>query len=275
MNDLMRELSCASEAAKRAGQVLLERFRTGLQVERKAGNEPVTEADRASERVVIEGLQAQFPDDGYLSEEQPDHASYVEHRRAWVIDPLDGTKDYVAGREGFSVMIGLLVDHRPVLGVVHQPLTGSTYRGVCFEAVRLAEVEEKGTMTPLLPSSRRSQDGLRLISSYSHRSPRIDEAKKRLNIVDEGTIGSVGVKIGLIARGERELYLNPDGHCKLWDICAPEAILLAAGGCFTDLHGAPLVYDDPTQMRPRHGLVATNGHCHDEILKGIRALADA
>lgn len=238
----------------------------------KAGGEPVTEADRASEQVVIARLRAEFPDDGLLSEEQPEHESYVTYRRAWVIDPLDGTKDYVAGREGFSVMIGLLIDSRPVLGVVCQPLADRTYRGIVHAGQCLAELQEGGRTTVLAPSQRSTADGLRLISSFSHRSPQIDQAKRTLGIVDEATIGSVGVKIGLIARGDRDLYLNPDGHCKLWDTCAPEAILRAAGGRFTDYAGRPLVYGDPSKLRLQGGLVASNGVCHDGALRALAKL---
>ncbi|MCC6746422.1 MAG: 3'(2'),5'-bisphosphate nucleotidase CysQ [Deltaproteobacteria bacterium] len=264
--DLDRELRLAVELAERAGAVLRGFFGQPLAVERKAGNEPVTEADRAAEEVVLAGLRAHFPDDGILAEEHADKTSWATYRRVWLVDPLDGTRDFVAGREGYSVMIGLLIDGEPVLGVVYQPATGLSYEA----AVGQGSFRRHGTeRAPLVPTAIADPAQARLVASRSHRSPRIDAVKDKLQISDELNVGSVGLKVGLVAAGVRELYINPDSHCRLWDICAPEAVLTLAGGRMTDLFGDPLRYDDPNQLRVLRGILATNGACHAAVLEQI------
>lgn len=266
--DYTRELAVATAAAQQAGVELLRYFRGELKVERKADASPVTAADRASEAVVLGALREAFPDDGILSEEQASgHRAWTAHRRCWVVDPLDGTRDFIEGREGFSVMIGLLVDAKPTLGVVHQPVVGRTYRYAPGAGADVLDAE--GRSTPLSPSTRVPPEPIRLVASYSHRSPKVGEAKALLGIEDELMVGSVGVKIGLIASDQRDLYLNPDGHCKLWDTCAPEAIIVGAGGRMTDFSGQPLVYDDPARLRLDAGIIASNGACHDVVVERL------
>ena len=248
---------------------MLSYFRhSNLQVERKVQGEPVTIADREAEALIAAGLSEGFPADGLLAEETADKDSWYRRERAWVVDPMDGTKDFIAGREGFSVMIGLLAHHRPVLGVVYQPCTGRLYRAALGLGAELL-LTHTGQRQTLRPSTRVPPAPLRLVASYSNRSARIDRFKQTLNIQDELRTGSVGVKVGLIAAGERDVYLNPDGHCKLWDTCAPEAILREAGGTMTDLHGAPLVYDDAARLQLDRGIVASNGACHEALIAGL------
>jgi 3'(2'), 5'-bisphosphate nucleotidase len=263
--DLQRDLQVALDLARRAGDGVRRYFRTELVVDHKAGDEPVTRADRESQAVILEGLERHSPQDGILAEEEASHGRWRGRRRIWVVDPLDGTKDFVSGRTGFAVMIGLLEDFCPVLGVVHDPLSGLTYAAVRGGGATLIRGEER---TALQTSAATELKSLRLVVSRSHRSPRIDQVKQTTGITDEQNVGSVGLKVGLIARGERDLYLNPEGHCKLWDVCAPEVILTEAGGRMTDIHGDPMRYD-PAQVRVEHGVLASNGACHAVVLQAI------
>jgi 3'(2'), 5'-bisphosphate nucleotidase len=112
---------------------------------------------------------------------------------------------------------------------------------------------------------------IRMVASKSHREAVIDQVRAELGITDELNVGSVGLKLGLIARGERDLYVNPSGHSKLWDVCGPEAILVAAGGRITDAHGDPLAYRGPALGNLR-GLIASNGPVHDEVVARLRPL---
>jgi 3'(2'), 5'-bisphosphate nucleotidase len=111
---------------------------------------------------------------------------------------------------------------------------------------------------------------VRLVASKSHRSPDIDRVKERLGIRDEENIGSVGVKLCLIAAGVHDLYVNPQAKTKAWDTCGPEAILVRAGGRLTDLLGAPIRYTD--ELAHRRGLVASNGRVHDEVVQRLAPL---
>ncbi len=276
---LEHALAVAQELARQAGQVVAGYFRTDLGVDRKAGDEPVTAADRESQALIIAGLRREFPEDGVLAEESDDRTSWTGHRRTWVIDPLDGTKDFIAGRVGFSVMVGLLERgasaggeqgrFRPVLGVVFQPVRDLVYRAVAGQGAELVDGDRRA---PLRVSDHRELAALRLVASKSHRGESIDAVKRATGITDEENVGSVGLKIGLIARAERDLYVNPEGHCKLWDTCAPQVILTEAGGRMTDIHGDPLRYDDPAQIRLARGVLASNGACHEAVLEKIAPL---
>ena len=270
-DELTRELELATELARTAGEATLDHYRRrDLEVEHKGrSREPVTRADRASEAIILEGLRGAFPDDGILSEEQEDRSSWAGRERAWIVDPLDGTRDFLEGLEGFTVMIGLLVEGTPRLGVVFQPTTGLCFRGV---AGRGAEaIASDGKRQPLACGAADEPSSLRLVVSNSHRSERTEQIKRALGIAEEQRVGSVGLKISLIARDTRDLYVHPTGHCKLWDTCAPEAILTAAGGRMTDVRGARLRYA-PDNLFVDEGIVASNGRCHDQVIERVSAL---
>ena len=144
-------------------------------------------------------------------------------------------------------MIGLCVDGIPTLGIVNQPTQLQTFIGAPgMGAQRWREGE---TPLPMAVSKERELAKLRLVASRSHRTPEIDEVKSALGIQDEKNIGSVGLKLSLIALCERDLYVNAKPFCKAWDTCAPEAILVAAGGRVTDLFGNALTYQEEEHDR--------------------------
>ncbi len=264
---LGRELEVATTLAREAGALVM-RFRGGeLGVELKVGDEPVTIADRQASALLVAGLRAAFPDDVIISEESEDDLARLTAPRVWYIDPIDGTKDFIAGRPGFSVMIGLTEAHRPVLGVVYQPATDRLYWAAPGRDGSAASWMLQPGAGPhrLGVSEVRDAAGLRLVASASHRTKTIDEVKTALGIADEINVGSVGLKLALIALGERDLYVNPAAKCKAWDTCAPEAILAAAGGVLTDVYGDPVHYD-LADIACRNGLVASNGHVHADVL---------
>ena len=275
---LGRELTVAIELARRAG-ALVAQVRAGggeaLGVELKAGDEPVTVADRAASELIVAGLRAEFPDDVVISEENADDLARLTARRVWFIDPIDGTKDFIAGRPGFSVMIGLCEGHAPVLGVVYQPTGDRLFwaaPGAAPDGGAAAWFAAPGEAPRRLHVSEvRDAAGIRLVASASHRTAAIDAVKSALGIADELNIGSVGLKLALISLAERELYVNPSPKCKAWDTCAPEAILRAAGGVITDTHGEALRYDQADLGRGS-GLVASNGHVHAEVLARLAHL---
>ena len=119
--DLHHELDVAIRLARQAGEAILEHYQTGLAVHKKEGDEPVTLADRVADDLIVRGLRAAFPHDGLLTEESDDDPSRLEKERVWIVDPLDGTTEFISGTGDFSVQIALTVAGRPVLGVVYQP----------------------------------------------------------------------------------------------------------------------------------------------------------
>jgi 3'(2'), 5'-bisphosphate nucleotidase len=261
-----RELAVAEEVALEAARLVLGYHRTDLKIDSKAGNEPVTEADRAASTLIVDRLRAAFPDDAVLSEEIPDDGSRLGRPRVWMVDPIDGTSDFIAGDTGFVVMIGLVVDGRPRVGAVAHPLTGRVYGGVVGQGAW--RLDPDGTRTPLRTSTLARPPGIRLVASKTHRTPRVDAVKRALGITDEMNVGSVGLKIGLVSEAVRDLYVYTGGRTKIWDTCGPEAILLGAGGRVTDLDGAPLIYDRPALYNSR-GIVASNGPLHDFVIETL------
>jgi len=264
-----RELEVARLAALEAAEVVRGHQKAGIDVERKAGDEPVTAADHAASELILRRLKAAFPGDSALSEEVPDDGARRHQARVWVIDPIDGTRDFIRGDEGFSVMIGLCVDGRPTVGVVAMPATRVTYGGIV--GVGGWKDLADGSRLPLRTSSIAGPPGIRLVSSKSHRSDDIDKFRNALQIEDELHIGSVGVKASLVAEGSRDLYVYPGTRTKIWDACAPEAILIAAGGRFTDVRGRMLSYTGEL-LYNEGGIVASNGPLHDHVLALLEKL---
>jgi 3'(2'), 5'-bisphosphate nucleotidase len=269
VSGLARELAEATALAERAGALVVAARAAGLVVEHKAGDEPVTAADRDASTLIVAGLHAAFPADVVVSEELEDDLARLGADRVWFVDPIDGTKDFIRGGDGFAVMIGLVVGGVPVVGVVHQPSIDRTFAAIAGQA---ATVRERGQPARAIAVSTVSDPAqARLVASASHRSAVIDDVKEALGTHDELNIGSVGVKLALIAAGARDLYVNPAGRCKAWDTCAPEVILRAAGGVLTNLHGDPLRYDQP-DLRLPHGLVGSNQHLHAAVVGKLAAL---
>lgn len=258
---LGRELTRAVELARQAGAEVVRLRRGELDVELKAGDEPVTIADRRASELIVQGLAATFPADPLISEELPASAGLLGAPRVWLIDPIDGTKDFIRGEDGFSVMIGLVIAGRPAMGVVHQPTLDRTFFATPDGG---AHVATGARVEPLAVSDVAAAGAARLVASASHRAPALDRVKAELGIGNELNIGSVGVKLCLIASGERDLYVSPAAKTKAWDTCAPEAILARAGGRLSDLFGAPIDYR--TELAHRRGLIGSNGHIHDEVV---------
>ena len=268
-----RELQLALKLAREAGATILEYYKSPLRVERKVDAdehaEPVTEADRAANELIVQALRSEFPADGLLAEESIDTERRLTKRRVWMIDPLDGTSGFIARDGDFAVQIGLAVEGRSVLGVVYQPLPDVLYwaaegAGAWIERPGLAP--ERGEVT-----NERDVGRMRLAASRSHRSPRMDRVLKAFGIKEEVRRGSVGVKIGLIIEQQCDLYVHLSPRTKQWDTCAPEVILSEAGGRLTDLFGQPLGYNHP-DVQNRNGIVATNGAVHEHIIELLAPL---
>lgn len=262
------ELAAAEEIARAAGDILLDHYRDDVDVDLKAGREPVTEADRASNDFIVAQLRRRFPADAVVAEESAGPTDVRGASRVWMVDPMDGTKEFLARNGEFSVMIGLVHGGRPVVGVVHQPSSGTLYRG--GEGLP-AEAVDNGRADRLQVSGRRRPERFRLVLSRSHRPEAVDEMIGRLGIREVDQSGSVGLKVARIALGRNDLYLHPSGHTRLWDACAPDALLRAAGGRLTDFDGNPISYD-VADILNRRGLLASNGAAHDEVVGRIAGL---
>ena len=273
MSQLKHELDVAVDVARIAGAAILEQYKGPLDIEQKNVDddaEPVTQADRIANELIVTRLQREFPNDGILAEESVDTARRLRKSRIWIIDPLDGTNGFIAGNGDFAVQIGLAEDGEPVVAVVYQPSTGVLYRAVHGEGtwIERPEIEEPQQARV---SDKKDLPQMRLAASRSHRSSRMNQVVQRFGFREEVQRGSVGVKIGLLIEQQCDVYIHLSPRTKQWDTCAPQLILTEAGGRMTDLFGEPLNYNVP-DVQNRNGLVSTNGASHDQIIAGLAPL---
>lgn len=267
---LERELDSAIAIAREAGRILLEIYATefGVAFKGQGQSDPVTEADRRANAHIVARLRDAFPDDAIVAEESDNRGVALDNRRIWYVDPLDGTKEFVAKNGEFSVMIGLAVEGRAELGVVLQPSVDKLYYGIVGGEACL---QHGGETRALTVSPTATTADLRLIVSRSHRPASTDTLRAKLGITREAISGSVGLKIGQIAERNADLYVHVSDKSSAWDTCAPEAVLHAAGGIFRDLGGAPIVYGQ-ADLRTRRGILACNSAAFAEVLPVARAI---
>ena len=271
-NSYHQELRIALELAREAGAAILEFYEGPLQITQKNEydeREPVTEADKTANELIVKALRKEFPKDGILAEESLDTTHRLDKRRVWMVDPLDGTNGFIDGNGDFAVQIGLAHDGECVLGVVYQPLTGLLYHAVRGQGTWILRpnlAPERASV-----SNRRELSAMRLAASRSHRSPRMDKVVKAFKVKEEVRRGSVGIKIGLIIEQQCDLYVHLSPRTKQWDTCAPEVILSEAGGRLTDLFGQPLHYNSPV-VQNRNGLIASNRVAHETVVQTIAPL---
>ncbi|HKP71377.1 MAG TPA: 3'(2'),5'-bisphosphate nucleotidase CysQ [Pyrinomonadaceae bacterium] len=265
-----RELGAAIQLARAAGAAALVHYGGVLDIVHKSENEdPVTQADHAANDVIVEGLQREFPADGLLSEETLDTVRRLSLPRVWMVDPLDGTKGFIAGNGDFAVQIGLAERGESVVGVVYLPVPDLLYyaaRGAGAWVVRPETQPER-----LRVSDEKDFARMRLAASRNHHSPRLDAVVRALGVTEEIRRGSVGIKTGLIAERQCDLYIHLSPRTKQWDTCAPEAILHEAGGRLTDLWGVPVRYNTE-DVRNLNGLVAANSAAHPLIVERLAPL---
>jgi 3'(2'), 5'-bisphosphate nucleotidase len=270
VTDLTAELEFAIRLAREAATIVNTFYVGSSEVRYKSDREPVTEADRSANHHIVTQVKAMYPDDGILSEESKDDLSRLDKKRVWIIDPLDGTKEFIARNGEFSIMIGLAVEGEAVLGVVMQPEPGLLYAGVKGRGAYLYEPEER---VPLTVSETNKINRMILVSSRSHREQIVDRIRSALRITSERVSGSVGLKIGLISRQLADLYVHPSPGCKEWDLCAPCALLSAAGGEMTDCWGNPLRFNK-RDVRAHNGLVASNRQSHRQIVETVAQICE-
>ncbi|MCC7542142.1 MAG: 3'(2'),5'-bisphosphate nucleotidase CysQ [Deltaproteobacteria bacterium] len=269
MNVSPEDLEKASRLAREAGAVVMRVYGTDFGVDWKGKADPVTQADREANEWIVKGIRELFPGDGIVAEESADRADQERGGRVWFVDPLDGTKEFIARNGEFSIMLGLAVDARATLGVVYRPTEDTLWAGLVGRGAWVERGGERRSVTVSEVGDLRRQ---RLVVSRSHASPLTDEMCRVLGITERRPSGSVGIKVGLIVEREADLYVHPTDRSSLWDACGPDAVLTAAGGCFTGLDGEPIVYGG-TNPKNRKGIVASNGRRHAEVVAVISKLA--
>ncbi|WP_189054513.1 3'(2'),5'-bisphosphate nucleotidase CysQ [Deinococcus daejeonensis] len=226
------ELSVASALAREAGALLLAHLRAGFTVEHKtSADDPVTVADREASTLIMTALAAAFPADGLLSEEETDDRARLGHDRVWIVDPIDGTKEFSTGLPDYCVSIGLAVGGEPVLGVVYAPETDELFSGVVGQGVTL-----NGQPVPA-PAS--GPDWRVAVSDTEH-----GRELHRTALPGMKPSGSIALKLARIAAAQVDATFTMSPRSE-WDIAAGHALLRAAGGDLRRRDGRPVRYNQP------------------------------
>ncbi|SOB86725.1 myo-inositol-1(or 4)-monophosphatase [Sphingomonas guangdongensis] len=220
------------DLAAEAGALALARFRTDFDAWEKSPGNPVSEVDLAVDAFLRERLSALLPEAGWLSEETADSPDRLGRRHVWVVDPIDGTRDYVRGRRGWAVSVALVEDGRPVLGVLDAPARGERWFAAAGKGAVLNGAPIQVAPREVLSGSRVPSDAL----------PKADR-----DLVTVAKPNSIALRIAMVAAGDADLVATTRWGNE-WDIAAVTLIASEAGASVTDAHGAPLAFN---QREPR------------------------
>lgn len=248
-----RLLQSVVDLAKKAGRQIMDIYETDFRVGIKEDDSPLTAADLASHHCLVEGLETLegrvFP----VISEESSHQSFEERQKFetyWLIDPLDGTKEFVKRNGEFTVNVALIHRHRPVLGVVYAPAKSLCY----FAAEGCGAYRQTGTDTPTsIRATPHAPSCLRVVGSRSHQTDEMALYLSRLGEHDLVTIGS-SLKLCLVADGSADIYPRI-GLTSEWDTAAAHAVVHEAGGQITNLHGHPLAYNTKDSLLNPYFLV--------------------
>jgi myo-inositol-1(or 4)-monophosphatase len=226
---LEHELRVATDAALKAGEEVARFRRDGVRYGRKDGWELVSEADIRAAEILHEAITGAFPDDGWLSEEHTDTIDRLGCRRVWIVDPIDGTREYLQGIDEYAISVGLAIDGEPALGVVHNPATGQLFAAECTSAAPRPPTESTGVAFEVLCG-------------------RGEQLHDEMPPLPEGAatrgMGSVAYRLALLANGEGNAALSGYGRAE-WDVAAGIALCRAAGLLATDIFGEPIRFNQP------------------------------
>jgi len=264
------ELSVAVEAASRASEFIRKEYET-FSVIPDAPVSISTHVDKASQKIILDFLHARFPTDALCAEESIGGFDHIPRRgsRSWVVDPIDGTRGFAKKVGQFSVMIGLLIEGKPVVGVVAEPaqdrVTYARLGGGCW-----SHTQDATAMRCRV--SRRREGELFLVQSWTKR----DQPSRPVALLKPARVietYSGGVKLAMIARGEADVYPNTYETFYDWDICAGHILVTEAGGTVTDLRGEAITYQ-ASDFSQHRGLLATNGQGHDDAVRKLTGAID-
>ena len=253
------------DAVITAGDKIVEIYESDFKVEKKDDNSPITKADLESNRIIKEYLlQTGIP---ILSEEDADDKSRMDSEKVWIVDPLDGTQDFVNKTGEFTVMVGLVENHIPVMGLVYWPTEKKLFfaenglGAFCHDSDGWAKISVRNV--------EEIEKSLALVSRH-HLSDKEKKMLEHLKIDNTASIGS-SLKVMEIASGRADIYLTSTNKMKQWDTAASHCIISEAGGKMTDISGNDLIYNTES-VNHKNGLLVTNGSIHVETVSKISKL---
>lgn len=251
--------------AAEAAELVFRIYQTPFEVDYKAPRDPVTLADREANALICERLQTAFPGVPVVAEESAPEtfAGYQDAPRIFFVDPVDGTREFVAKNGEFVVMIGVVEGDRATASVIHAPATGTAWVGLEGQgAFRLSPAEGR---TKINVSDCAELAQVRVVASRSRRTPTFERALNELGVGSVLPQGSAGLKGARVAEASADAYVAPFYAGQRWDICACDALVHAAGGRVTDAYGAPIDYR-ATTLAQDTGVVVSNGVVHQALL---------
>ena len=265
INGTYPELKLAIEAAVEAGKSIMNIYGREFETRTKSDDSPVTEADLKSNEI-IRGFLSNTPH-AVLSEEDKDDGKRLVRQTVWIVDPLDGTMDFIDGTGEFTVMIALVRDKKPIVGVINWPAGDTIFAAQYGKgAFRYSDstwqriaVTEKTEITECIA-----------VGSRHHPSDMERKIVRGLGIKRLDSFGS-SLKIGRICSGQAEIYIAATDKMKEWDSAASYCIINEAGGRMTDMLGHDISYNGRI-VHHRDGILATNGHVHDIIVEEFKRL---
>ena len=263
--DKIPELEVAIKAVETAGKAILKIYERDFESFTKSDDSPITEADIKSNDIIKEILSQ--TDHLILSEEDNDDLSRLSEDTIWIVDPLDGTSDFIDKTGEFTIMIGLIKKKKPVLGVIGWPTEKTLFVAQKGSgAFRYSNDEwEKISVTKISDLSK-----CRTVGSRHHLSDKEKLFIKKLGIEDFTSIGS-SLKVGKISSGEAEAYITTTNKMKEWDSAASYCIVSEAGGRMTDMLGNDITYNNK-EVYHQNGILVTNGLIHNKILEEFKKL---
>jgi len=258
-NNTLPETELAVRAVKEAGDAVMKIYGHGFTTTFKKDNEPLTEADLKSNNIIKKIIAST----GYpiLSEESLDDKKRLDHDKIWIIDPLDGTSDFVSKSGEFTIMIALVNKHEPILGVIYWPINDILY---VAQKGGGAHKFANGVWEKLVISKRLELCNCRVLGSRHHLSSNEANFLKQLNVEKFSERGS-SLKVTDICSGTAELYFTMTNKIKQWDTCASNRLIIEAGGRMTDMFGNKLEYNTKN-IYHKNGILVTNGIIHDVII---------
>ena len=263
------ELEVLIGIAAEASAVVSEIYAQPFEIEYKGPNDPVTVADRRANELIVERLTRAFPGTPIVAEEsEPESfAKFRESHAVFFVDPVDGTNEFIERHPEFVVMIGLIEGNTATHGVIQAPVFGTAWAGAVGSGAE--RIEANGERAPVSVTTVSELAAATIVSSRSHRSPKLERVLDALGVKAITSMGSAGLKGAAVARGSVEAHVAPHYAGKRWDVCAAEALVVAAGGTVTDAWGDQIDYRAASLGNDR-GLVASNGRVHAAILERLR-----
>ncbi|NNL58387.1 MAG: 3'(2'),5'-bisphosphate nucleotidase CysQ [Nitrosopumilus sp.] len=265
ISDKMHELEVAIEAANKAGEAILEIYKEDFDSNTKDDDSPITEADIKSNEIIKKILSK--TQHAILSEEEEDDLDRLSKETIWIVDPLDGTSDFIDKTGEFTVMIALIKNKKPILGVINWPTEKTLFVAQKGSgAFRFSNGEWKKISVSKVSDLTKCK----AVGSRHHLSDKEKLFIRKLGIKDFTSIGS-SLKVGKISSGEADAYITTTDKMKEWDSAASYCIIFEAGGKMTDILGNDLTYNNK-EVHHLHGIVVTNGLIHNKIIDGFKKL---